>query len=61
MLLSNLKLVATVQYKPEGLHVLFYMTTTKATHMQDKHKQQVSWKNDPAMAWTAIPIPAPTL
>ena len=44
MLLSNLKPVATVQYKPEGLHVLFYTTTTKATHMQDKHKRQVSWK-----------------
>ena len=25
---SNLKLVATLQYKPEGPHVLFYMTTT---------------------------------
>ena len=41
MLLSNLKSVATLQYKPEGLHVLFYMTTTKATHMQDKRKRQM--------------------
>ena len=30
MILSNLKLVATLQYKPEDPHVLFYMTTTKA-------------------------------
>ena len=30
MLLSNLKPVATLQYQPEGPHVLFYMTTTKA-------------------------------
>ena len=30
MLLSNLKLVATLQYKPEGPHVLLYMTATKA-------------------------------
>ena len=26
----NLKSVATLQYKPEGPHMLFYMTTTKA-------------------------------
>ena len=51
MILSNLKSVATLQYKPEGPHMLFYMTTTKANlvweqehmHMQDKHKEQVSW------------------
>ena len=30
MLLSNLKPVATLEYQPEGPHVLFYMTTTKA-------------------------------
>ena len=30
MLLSNLKPVATLQYQPEGPHVLFYMTTIKA-------------------------------
>ena len=29
MILSNLKQVATLQYKLEGPHVLFYMTTTK--------------------------------
>ena len=29
-ILSNLKPIATLQYKPEGPHVLFYMTTTKA-------------------------------
>ena len=30
MLLSNLKPVAALQYKAEGPHVLFYMTTAKA-------------------------------
>ena len=29
MILSNLKPVATLQYKPEGPHVVFYMTITK--------------------------------
>ena len=37
MLLSNLKPVATLQYKPEGPHVLFYMTgTTKANQMREQ-------------------------
>ena len=42
MLLSNLKLVATLQYKPEGSHVLFYISLVSQTQ--------------PTPAWIAFSI-----
>ena len=40
MLLSKLKPVATLQYKAEGPHVLFYMTTTKANQVSGITEQR---------------------
>ena len=41
MILSNLKSVATLQYKPEGPHMLFYMTTTKANLVWEQEHTHV--------------------
>ena len=48
MILSNLKSVATLQYKPEGPHMLFYMTTTKANlvwEQEHTHARQAQIAN----------------
>ena len=40
MLLSNLKPVATLQHKPEGPHVLFYMTANLVWEQEHTHARQ---------------------